>query len=122
LNAEERKPIVAALREAFGKVTDVTPDDDQPLHVLFETLTLPKPWTSPARAVARFTNWPRERPEFFIDTAIVNQAGEPPRSNSTQSVLGASWRQFSFSFAWSEERADPVRAIQLWITRFAETK
>lgn len=121
MNADEHKPIIAALGEAFGEVKDVTPDDGQPLHVILEALTLPKPWTSPARALARFTNWPDDRPEFFVDTGVVNEAGEPPRSSSTQTVLGGSWRHFSFSFPWSKERADPVRAIQLWITRFAET-
>jgi hypothetical protein len=121
LNADERMPIVAALAEAFGPVKDVTPDDGQPLHLVFEALALPKPWTTPARALTRFANWPNDRPEFFVDTSVVNTAAEPPRSSSTVTVLGASWRQFSFTFPWSKEGADPVRAIQLWITRFSET-
>jgi hypothetical protein len=120
LIAAEREPMVTALAEAFGQVTDVTPDDDQPLHVVIGALLLPTPWTSPARALARFTNWPRERPEFWVDTEVFNESGQPPRSSSSQSVLGASWRQFSFAFPWAEERADPVRAIQLWVTRFSE--
>ena len=121
MTAEERKPIVASLGEAFGSVKDVMPDDGQPLHVLFEALALPKPWTSPARALARFANWPNDRPEFFVDASVVNAAGEPPRSNSIETVLGTSWRRFSFSFPWSKEGADAVRAIQLWVTRFSET-
>jgi hypothetical protein len=121
LNLEERKAIVAALRKAFGAMKDVTPGDGQPLHVLFEAIVLPNPWTSPTRALARFVNWPNDRPEFFVDMSVVNAAGEAPRSNSTQTVLGTSWRQFSFSFPWSKDDPDPVRAIQLWITRFSET-
>ena len=120
MSPEERALVVAALTDAFGSVTDVSPDDDQPLHILFGGLTLPKPWTSPARAIARFGNWPQERPEFLVDVAVVNSAGEPPRSNSVQTVLGSGWRQFSFSFPWSSDGADPVRAIMLWLTRFRE--
>lgn len=120
MNAEERKAVLAALAEAFGRVVDVTPAEGQPLHALFQELLLPEPWTSPARALARFTNWPRERPEFFVSLDVVNADGQPPRSNSEQAVLGASWRQFSFGFPWAEEGADPVRAIQLWVTRFRE--
>lgn len=121
MNAEDRKAVLAALAEAFGKVVDVTPAEGQPLHVLFEKLLLPAPWTSPARALARFNNWPRERPEFFVAPDVVNRDDQPPRSSSGQAVLGASWRQFSFGFPWTEEGADPVRAIQMWVTRFRET-
>jgi hypothetical protein len=120
LSPEERATIMVALTDAFGSVTDVTPADGQPLHALIHELSLPAPWTSPARALARFTNWPRERPEFLIDVAVVNAAGAPPRSSSLQTVLGAAWRQYSFSFPWSEEGAEPVRAILLWLTRLSE--
>jgi hypothetical protein len=120
LSPEERAATVAALADAFGTVTDVTPADEQPLHVLFGELSLPGPWTSPTRGLARFTNWPHERPEFFIDVSVVNDAGTEPRSNSIQTVLGGGWRQYSFSFPWSEDGADPVRVILLWLTRFSE--
>jgi hypothetical protein len=120
LSPEGRSAIVAALAEAFGEATDVSPDAGQPLHVMISRVDLPAPWASPSRALVRFGNWPSERPEFFVEIGVVNAAGEPPRSNSVQTVLGSEWRQFSFAFPWSVEAADAVRAVMLWLTRFRE--
>ena len=120
MNADERETIVAALAVAFGPAEDVSPAPDQPRHVLVHAAELPGPWTSPARALLRFTDWPKTRPEFFIDRSVVNAAGDPPRSSSEQAILGGSWRQFSFGFPCAEDGADPVRAVQLWLTRFSE--
>ena len=60
--------------------------------------------------------WPAERPQFVIDQGVQGEQGEPPRSSEPVYLLGESWRTFSFSFSWSGQ--DPVRVIQLWMTRF----
>lgn len=120
MSPDDRATIVWALRKAFGPAKDVSPADDQLLHVILSAVRLPVPWTTPTRALIRFTDWPATRPEFFIDRGVVNTAGEPPRSSSEQVVLGESWRQFSFGFPWSEDAADAVGAVQLWLTRFSE--
>jgi hypothetical protein len=120
LTNEERAAIVAALSGSFGPAIDVTPADDQPLHVLLKALALSQPWTSRTRALLRFVGWPETRPDFFIEPTVVNGAGEPPRSHSDEVVLGASWRRFSYAFPWEAPGADPVRAVQLWLGRFRE--
>jgi hypothetical protein len=109
--------VVMALARAFGGAEDVTPAPGQPLHVLLPRLELPPPWSpSPTRALTIWRNWPAERPDFFIDMAVVGEAGEPPRSHNEAYQLGESWRGFSFDFAWHGD--DPVLAVQLWLTRF----
>lgn len=120
MSPAERSAIVTALAAAFGEAIDVSPDAGQALHVLLPRVDLPAPWTSPCRGLARFGNWPDERPDFFVDAAVINGVNEPPRSNSLQTVLGSEWRQFSYAFPWSKESADPVLAIMLWLTRFRE--
>jgi hypothetical protein len=117
MDALERESIVEQLSRALGDAHDVTPADGQPLHVLFATLELPEPWRpSPTRALTVWQGWPVERPQFVVDESVVGEGGEPPRSNNLVYLLGESWRQFSFSFPWS--RDDPVRAVQLWMSRF----
>lgn len=113
----ERAATVAALRRAFGAARDVAVNEDQPLAVLLGRLRLPAPWTSPGQALVRFADWPGNRPEFFIDPGVTNEKGEPPRSSSEVAVLGRTWRQFSFSFTW-DGSPDPVKAVELWLTRF----
>lgn len=117
----DRDEIVSNLGQAFGRAEDVTPAPGQPLHVLLPELDLPDPWMpSPTRALAIFANWPSERPQFVIDEAVVGEDGEPPRSHSQAYHLGGSWRAFSFTFPWS--CSDPVRAVQLWMTRFVKER
>ncbi len=109
--------IVERLARAFGAASDVTPAPDQPLHVLIPELCLPEPWTpSRARVLTIWVGWPGTRPQFLIDQKVVGENGEPPRSNSLEYHLGEPWRQFSYGFPWSGD--DPVRAVQMWMTRF----
>jgi hypothetical protein len=125
VDAATRRALVEELREAFGDAQDVTPADGQPAHVLVPALELGPPWRpSPARALVRFTSgWPNERPEFFIDTSVVDAAGTPPRNNGGNPaaivlVLGANWRQFSFNFTWPRNPQTATHAVQLWLNRF----
>jgi hypothetical protein len=120
LNEEERAATIAAL-SSFGPALDVTPRDDQPLHALLKTVALPKPWSARTQALIRFAGWPATRPDFFIETSVVNSLGQPPRSHSDEVVLGAIWRRFSYSFGWDASAPDPVRAVQLWLGRFRES-
>jgi len=118
MDADARKIIIARLCDAFGEVTDVTPEADQPLHAQFKELWLSKPWTpSPAEAISVWRNWPNERPEFSIQPEVVGETGGPPESNSDTYVLGRLWRSFSYSFPWNGD--DPVLVVQLWLNRFA---
>lgn len=117
MTESERKSLVRALTAAFGKAVDVTPGDGQPAHILLPSLDLPEPWTpSPTRALTVWQDWPTSRPQFLIDQKVVGEGGQPPRSNNNVYLLGESWRGFSYHFAWSG--SDPVRAAQLWLTRF----
>jgi hypothetical protein len=117
MEAGERSDIVSRLSTAFGGAQDVTPAVDQPLHVLLPQLELPDPWKpSPTRALAMWPNWPAERPQFVIDERVVGENGEPPRSSNLVYLLGEGWRSFSFSFGWKGD--DPVRVVQMWLTRF----
>lgn len=117
MSAEDREAIVEKLARAFGRVEDVTPAESAPLNILFHKLELPDPWRpSSTRALAIFANWPSERPLFFVAEDVAGEGGEPPQSNHTAFYVGESWRGFSFSFTWSGD--DPVRAIQLWMSRF----
>lgn len=118
---EEEDNVVKKLRAAFGGAEDVTPAAGQPLHVLLPSVDLPDPWKpSPARALTNWNNWPTDRPLFYVDQEVVGEQGEPPRSNSLVYVLGEPWRQFSFTFPWVG--TDPVRAVQLWMTRFVKER
>jgi hypothetical protein len=113
----DRKILVRRLAVAFGDATDVTPADDQAPHVLLPSIELPEPWKpSPTRALTVWEGWPGNRPQFVIDLSVVGENGEPPRSHHEVYLLGKSWRGFSFNFAFSGD--DPVRAVQLWLTRF----
>jgi hypothetical protein len=117
MDAALRKEIVAKLGAAFGGARDVTPADDQPLHVLIEPLELPSDWTpSTTRALTVWEGWPESRPAFFIDHGVRGPDGEPPRSNSDHYLLGETWRGFSFNFPWKGDNA--VLAVQCWLTRF----
>ena len=117
MDAGERSDIVSRLSTAFGGAQDVTPAEDQPLHVLLPQLELPDPGTpTPTRGLTVWRNWPADRPQFVIDEGVVGENGDPPRSNDQMYLLGESWRSFSFNFNWNG--TDPVRAIQLWMTRF----
>lgn len=73
----ERERIVDELAHAFGAAVDVTPAPGQQLHVLLPALELPAPWRpSPARALTTWADWPRQRPLFFIDQAVVGESGD----------------------------------------------
>jgi hypothetical protein len=121
MDAADRSRIVEALTEAFGDARDVTPNDDQPLHVLLSSLSLPPPWRpNPTRGLVKFEKWPSQRPGFWIEMAVVNRESQPPRSSSAQLVLGETWRQFSFSFVWPVEPPTPEHAVLKWLTRFRE--
>lgn len=123
MDTPERERIVRELRTAFGSAKDVSPDASQPLHVLLGRVRLPPPWTPcPARALARFHGWPSQRPDLFVDSNVVNASGEPPYSNSEQYVLGETWRQFSFQFGWPAGDGSAASAVQLWLTRFKESR
>jgi hypothetical protein len=119
MDAPARKRIVKELGAAFGGAEDVTPDESQPLHVLLPKLTLQPPWTSPTRALVRFTNWPTLRPEFWVDLSVANAAGDPPRSDRMDLVVGESWRGFSFNVPWNSTET-ATTAIQKWLVRFRE--
>lgn len=115
----ERREIVRKLDRAFGGAEDASPSATHDLHVLFASLELPPPWQpSPTRALAIFTNWPHQRPLFYVERSVIGATGEPPRSNHDAYHLDESWRGFS----WTElpSHGDPVRAIQLWINRFVQ--
>ena len=113
----DRELIVRALAEAFGKAVDVTPGDGAVLHILLPSVELPDPWTpSLTRALTVFEDWPTTRPLFFVDEQVTGEKDEPPRNHHSKYLVGESWRGFSFSFPWTGD--DPVRAVQLWLTRF----
>jgi hypothetical protein len=117
----ERERIVAKLAAAFGAAADVTPAPGQPLHALLGALELPEPWQpTPTRALTTWAGWPGQRPQFFIDQAVVDESGGRPRSHSLVYQLGETWTQFSFAFAWAGQ--DPVRAVQYWMTRFVQER
>jgi hypothetical protein len=121
MDNEERKQILAALAETFGEAKDVTPAEAQPLHVLLPNLRVQPPWgPSPTRGLVKFEGWPNQRPQFWIDMAVVNPQGTPPRSNTPQLILGETWRQFSFSFPWPVEPVTAIHAVLKWLTRFRE--
>jgi hypothetical protein len=114
----QRKPLVECLALAFGDARDVTPADGQPAHILLPALHLPAPWTpSLTRALTIWTTWPLERPQFLVDEAVVGESGNPPRSHHEVYAVGETWRGFSFAFPWAGD--DPVRAVQMWMERFA---
>jgi hypothetical protein len=118
MDPARRQALVAALVGRFGAATDVTPQDGQPLHVLLPEVALPTPWSpSPTEALTVWANWPAERPQLYVAEDVVGSAGEPPRSSETRYLIGRTWRQYSFSFGWRGD--DPVRAVQLWLNRFA---
>jgi hypothetical protein len=117
MDAHTRAQIVTALSTAFGDAQDLTPAQEQPLHVVLTRLELPEPWKpSPTRALTIWRNWPSERPEFAIDQGVVGETGEPPIKGSTVLHLGETWRTPSFTFPWKGN--DPVIAVQLWLGRF----
>lgn len=113
----DRAPLVRALAGAFGGAVDVTPGDSAAAHILLPSIELPEPWTpSPTRALTVFEDWPTTRPLFFVDEQVIGENGQPPRNHHSKYLLGESWRGFSFNFPWTGD--DPVRAVQLWLTRF----
>jgi hypothetical protein len=117
----ERERVVSELARAFGAAADVTPAPGQPLHVLLPALDMPEPWRpSPARALTIWADWPVQRPQVFIDEAVVGESGGRPRSHSLVYQLGEPWTQFSFAFAWTGR--DPARAVQHWMTRFVKER
>jgi hypothetical protein len=121
MDVTSREQIVAALADAFGEARDVTPDAQQPLHVLLSSIRLPAPWKpNPTRALIKFENWPSQRPLFWVDIELVNGGDQPPRSNSAQLVLGDTWRQFSFNFPWPIDPLTATHAVLKWLTRFRE--
>jgi hypothetical protein len=129
MEASVRGAIVDELKASFGDAVDKTPADGQPAHILLPSVRLLPGWKpNPARALVRFTpNWPMERPEFFIDLSVTDAAGVPPRNSGGNPaahvlVLGETWRQFSFNFAWpsANEFRTPTRAVQLWLNRFRD--
>jgi hypothetical protein len=121
MDEDGRRAIIAELSAGFGAAKDVTPASGQPLHALLPSLKILAPWRpSPTRGLVLFEGWPGQRPLFWIDLAVVNSEGHPPRSNGEQLVLGEAWRSFSFSFPWPVEPTTPTRAVQAWLNRFRE--
>ena len=119
MDAVLRQQIVERLAAAFGSARDVTPAEGQPLHILLDAIELPAPWSpSPTRALTVWDGWPQNRPTFFIDAGVTGETGQPPRNPNPTYLLGETWNAFSFSFAWVGD--DPVRAVQIWLTRFEE--
>ncbi len=121
MTPDARQAIVQELAAAFGGAEDVSPDAQQPLHVRLTGLQFMAPWhPSPAEALLRFGGWPDVRPDFWIDPAVVNASGQPPRNPTDEYILGRVWRRFSFGFPWPAEPRTATRAVQLWLTRFRE--
>jgi hypothetical protein len=121
MSEQRTAEIIERLALAFGAAIDVTPAGGQPSHVLLPQLELPEPWRpSPARALTIWADWPTERPQFYIDVAVTGETREPPRSHGSSYLLGETWRNFSFTFPWAGD--DPVRAVQLWVTRFVKER
>jgi hypothetical protein len=116
---EERERIVAERAASFGAAEEVATDSGQPLHVLLPNLVLQHPWTSPTRGLVRFTNWPAQKPDFWVDVEVVNAQGNPPRNPRMELVLGGSWRGFSFDFPWTGTETATL-AVQKWLVRFRE--
>jgi hypothetical protein len=117
VEATQREALVERLAHAFGEAVDVTPANGQPTHILLPEVELPSPWQpSTTRALTIWAGWPQERPQFLVDEAVIGEGGEPPRSNHTVYAGGKTWRGFSFAFPWDGD--DPVRVVQLWLTRF----
>jgi hypothetical protein len=117
VDAAQRQEIIDKLGAAFSGAEDVTPADGQPLHVLLTAVELSEPWKpSETRALTIWRNWPSERPEFYIDYAVLDDQEQPPRSSSETYLLGETWRAFSFQFPWNGD--DPVLVVQRWLTRF----
>lgn len=117
MDAAARKRIVAQLARAFGRASDRSPSPDQPLHVVLGDIELPEPWKpSPTKALTIWQNWPAERPQFLVAEDVVGADGGPPKNPAPAYHLGESWNGFSFGFPWTGD--DPVRVVQLWLTRF----
>lgn len=117
MTPEEREALVAELAAAFGAAADVTPAEGQPLHVLLPEVELPDPWTpSPARAITVWGTTTSERPQFYIDSGVTGEDGQPPQGHSPALVAGEAWNGFSFNF--TPAAGDPVRMVQQWLTRF----
>ena len=122
MDAAQRAAVVSELSAGFGSARDVSPAADQPLHVLLDGVGLGGSWTpSPARCLVVFTNWPTQRPDFYVDASVKSKAGEPPKSHSWPFVLGQKWLAFSWSFPWSE-KTSPTRAVKKWLARFGKTE
>jgi hypothetical protein len=122
MTGAEREAIISELTEAFGDATDVTPADGQPLHVLLPSLPVLSPWRpSPTRAVLRFVNWPRTRPEFYVDPELKDANGNPPVNPYDYYVLGRTWRGFSFQFPWPTGDGSATQSVMQWLNRFRLT-
>jgi hypothetical protein len=121
VDSKARASIVAELAASFGEAVDVSPSEDQPLHVLLPKLSVLPPWSpSPTRGLVRFANWPDQKPDFWIDVGLNNAKNEEPRSSSQQLILGSPWRQFSAAVPWPTEPKTATRAVQLWLNRFRD--
>jgi hypothetical protein len=122
MDAAHRAAIVSELEAALGPACDVSPAADQPLHVLLERVNLTGSWTpNPARCLVVFTNWPNQRPDFYVDASVRSKTGEPPNSHSWPFMLGEKWLAYSWSFTWSE-KTSPTRAVKKWLARFGKTE
>lgn len=120
MDAAGRAAIVNELAVSFGSARDVTPGSDQPLHVLLDRVNLAGTWTpNPVRCLTVFRNWPAQRPEFYVDSSVKNQSGEPPRSHSRPFVLGEGWLAFSWQFPWTALMS-ATKAVEKWLARFAK--
>jgi hypothetical protein len=115
MDQAERKRIITELRGAFGEAEEV--GGGEPLRVRLPRLPLPDPWSPrETAAILTFDDWPQNRPLLYVEESVVGETGQPPRSNHAVLFDGETWRGFSFAFPWSGE--NPVRAVQLWLSRF----
>lgn len=118
MDPAERERILTALRTAFGEAEQA---GEGPFRVRLPRLSLPEPWQPrETAAMVSFEGWPQNRPLLYVTEAVVGETGQPPRSNHTVLFDGETWRGFSFAFPWVG--ADPVRAVQLWLTRFTKER
>jgi hypothetical protein len=113
--ATERERVLTALRASFGEAEEI--GGGEPFRVRLSRLLLPDPWRpQETGAMLVFEGWPQNRPLLYVEEAVVGETGQPPRSNHAVLFDGETWRGFSFAFPWAGN--DPVRAVQLWLSRF----
>lgn len=121
MTPDERQAAVSELTAAFGEAADVSPDPAGTLHVLLSSVDVLPPWQPrPTRALVVFEGWPGVRPQFYVDPALANPEGEPPRSYHDAYLIGEPWRGFSFAYPWPDGGMTATEAVLRWLNRFRE--